>query len=135
MPGHDGSPLTPELSFGLCKIMDFSVPRHIGKYDLVLCLEVGEHIPIKYENIFLNNICRASVRWICLSWAIEGQGGTGHVNCRNNGYVAGEMHQRGFEMDVDKTKLLREKCSIPWFKNTIMIFYREFRGLILDDYE
>jgi cyclopropane fatty-acyl-phospholipid synthase-like methyltransferase len=120
--GLDGSPLTPELSNNLCKIMDFSESVDIGKFDLVFCLEVGEHIPSEYEQTFIDNICRASKNDIILSWAVEGQGGTGHVNERNNDYVIKEMSIRGFEIDNESTNFLRKQCKIPWFKGTIMYF-------------
>jgi hypothetical protein len=123
--GYDGSPLTPELSGGLCKILDFSSPADIGKFDLVLSLEVGEHIPIQYEQIFIDNLCNASRKFICLSWAIIGQGGTGHVNCRDNYYVIGEMNKRGFIIDHMRTAFLRENSRISWFKNTVMTFKKQ----------
>lgn len=121
--GYDGSPLTPELSEGLCEIKDFSEPVDIGEFDCVLCLEVGEHLPEKYESIFLDNICKCSDILI-MSWAIEGQPGTGHVNCRNNDYIIGKMRERGFFYWPETSRLLRDSSSLPWFKDTIIIFER-----------
>lgn len=119
--GFDGNPLTKELC-DACEIRDFSEPQDIGVFDLVVSLEVGEHIPAEYESIFLDNICKASKEYVCLSWAIEGQEGTGHVNCQNNGYIINEMQRRGFEIDWEHTEYLREKSTLSWFKNTIMVF-------------
>ena len=119
--GFDGSPLTPEP----CEIMDFSNPVNIGKYDIVLCLEVGEHIPQQFERVFIKNICNTAKEWIILSWAVEGQGGTGHVNCRNNDYVVEQMWRQRFEISRDLTDILRNKASISWFKNTLMVFKYE----------
>jgi SAM-dependent methyltransferase len=123
--GFDGSPLTPELTEGLCRVMDFSEHADIGKFDMVLSLEVGEHIPRNYEQIFFDNICGASEKKIVLSWAIEGQGGNGHYNERNNNYVIIEMGKRGFLWDVIETQYLRKNSTLPWFKNTIMAFHRD----------
>jgi len=123
--GFDGSPLTTELTNGFCKQVDFSYPQYIGRYDLVLSLEVGEHIPKEYEQAFIDNICRTAIRYVCLSWATPGQGGTGHVNCQWNGYVVDEMKKRGFVYDLDKSKILRKASTLPWFKNTLMVFYHE----------
>jgi cyclopropane fatty-acyl-phospholipid synthase-like methyltransferase len=120
--GYDGSPLTPEISGGLCEVMDFSDQVSIGKFDLVLSLEVGEHIPAQYEQIFIDNISRAATKHIVLSWAIEGQGGDGHYNERNNDYVITEICKRGFEYEVTATELLRASSEVPWFKNTVMVF-------------
>ena len=120
--GYDGSPLTEEISGGMCHIIDFSEAIDIGKYDLVVSLEVGEHIPKQYEEVYLDNIIRAARRNIVLSWAIEGQPGYGHVNCRNNDYVIEEIEKRGFIFDKEGSLYLRDKSTLPWFKNTIIIF-------------
>lgn len=123
--GFDGSPSTGELSGGVCETMDFSEPRDIGQFDLVLCLEVGEHVPVGYEQTFIDNICKASREYVCLSWAVAGQGGTGHVNCRNNGYIINEMQKRGFEIDWEHTEYLRERSTLPWFKESLMVFNKQ----------
>jgi 2-polyprenyl-3-methyl-5-hydroxy-6-metoxy-1,4-benzoquinol methylase len=120
--GFDGSPLTPEITNNLCAIKDFSYPVNVGKYDLVLCLEVGEHIPVEYEQIFIDNICRAAKKDVILSWALIGQGGEGHVNCRNNEYIITEMLLRGFNLDINKSNYLRERSTLDWFRGTIMYF-------------
>jgi len=130
--GFDGSPLTPEITGGLCGIMDFSVPVDIGKFDFVLSLEVGEHIPASYEQIFIDNLANTSKKFICLSWGVEGQGGLGHVNCRNNDYVIRELAKRGFVYDSKKSNQLRSVSTFPWFKNTVMVFKKEVITPILD---
>lgn len=118
--GYDGSPLTPDF----CIIKDFSERINIGKYGLVLSLEVGEHIPVDYEQIFIDNLVDASIGLIILSWAVEGQGGDGHVNCRNNNYVINELTNRGYCYDEATTEFLRDKSTLSWFKDTILTFER-----------
>ena len=118
--GFDGSPLTPDF----CYIQDFSKPQRIGKYGLVLSLEVGEHIPKKYEQIFLDNLVDASISLIILSWAIEGQKGDGHVNCQNNGYIIQQMENRGFHYNDKATYYLKQGCEFAWFLDTILVFER-----------
>lgn len=120
--GYDGSPMTEELTGGVCKRKDFSERVNIGKFGLVLSLEVGEHIPKDYEQIFLDNLTDAAIGLIILSWAVVGQGGDGHVNCQNNDYVIQQMENRGFYYDFETTQYLREKASISWLKNTILAF-------------
>jgi hypothetical protein len=122
--GYDGSPLTPQNSSGLCKVVDFSTPVNLGKYDLVLSLEVGEHIPVKYEQNFINNLTNLSRKYIVLSWAVDGQPGIGHFNCRNNDYVITEITKRGFSLVTEDTALLREASTFPWFANTLMVFIK-----------
>lgn len=71
-----------------------------------LFLEVGEHVPQKYEYRLLNNVCDSMNRGI-ISWASPGQRGRGHVNCRTPQYVASEFARRGLFVDEDKTMLMR----------------------------
>lgn len=123
--GFDGSPLTPVLTANMCEVMDFSEPVDIGKFDLVLSLEVGEHIPAEYEQIFINNLINASDRFLLLSWAVEGQYGIGHVNCQPNIYVIRELKNRGFLYLRWFSEILRDNSSLPWFKNTLMFFVKQ----------
>lgn len=122
--GYDGSPLTPELTLGQCEVMDFSEPVDIGRFDLVLSLEVGEHIPANYEQIYLDNLCNATTKFLLISWATEGQYGIGHVNCHANSYIINELKPRGFLYVRWFSELLREETSLPWFKNTLMLFMK-----------
>lgn len=62
-----------------------------------------------------------------MSWAIEGQAGIGHINCRNNDWVINQMKIRGYKLAYNKTESLREAvkdCHCTWFKNTLMYFKR-----------
>lgn len=120
--GHDGSPLTPELSDNICGIADFSEPQNLGKFDIVMSVEVGEHIPVEHEQVFIDNVCRHARKWIILTWAIEGQGGVGHVNCRNNDYIIGRMAERGWSLNDYYTQWMRKNSTFDVFKNTIMVY-------------
>ncbi len=42
---YDGNPDTQDLSKGKCAILDLTKGINFPKYDWVLCLEVGEHLP------------------------------------------------------------------------------------------
>jgi 2-polyprenyl-3-methyl-5-hydroxy-6-metoxy-1,4-benzoquinol methylase len=90
------------------------------RYDFVLCLEVGEHIPKEKEDIFIANLNKWTRNIIVLSWAIEGQAGNGHVNCRNNSYILDKMSEYGFTGDMLISARLREASTLAWFKNTLM---------------
>jgi len=129
--GYDGNPYTPAISEIVlddgtcCEQLDLTIPIIFGEpFECVLSLEVGEHIPAEYEHLFLDNITNNSSRYIILSWAVEGQGGSGHVNCRNNDYVIQKMLDRGFVEEVDAKEALRSVAHLDWFKNTIMVFRR-----------
>lgn len=92
--------------------------------DAVLSMEVGEHIPAEFAGTFFDNVCKNASKIIVLSWAIPGQGGRGHVNERPNTWVIFQMVNRGWEYEASKTEYLRSVATLPWFKNTLMVFVR-----------
>jgi len=55
--GFDGSPYSEDISKGRVTFMDLSLPQYgLSLYDWVISLEVAEHIPARYEHIYLDNI-------------------------------------------------------------------------------
>jgi SAM-dependent methyltransferase len=105
--------------------LDLSVPVLLERSaDISISLEVGEHIPAEFEQIFLDNICNNTKNTVILSWAVEGQGGDGHVNCKNNDYVISEMEKRGFMFDDSALQIRRSFDVNHWFYNTLMLFNR-----------
>ena len=123
--GFDGNPNTPELSSHTCTVLDLSQPiDSLPKVDLVMCLEVGEHIPKEYEDILYSNIINHAEKAVIISWATPGQDGFGHVNCRFNEYVVGKFEARGFQYGFSDTIFLRTRAYRSWFKETIMVFYK-----------
>ncbi len=121
--GFDGNPNTPELTNNLCNVLDLSIPKQFDEpFDWVMSLEVGEHLPQQYEDIFINNLHNNNKYGIVLSWAIDGQGGTGHFNERNNDYIKSKICNLGYVNDTKTENKMRNSASLSWFKNTIMVF-------------
>lgn len=121
--GFDGNPNTATLTNGLGNVLDLSIPFDLHrKYDWVLSLEVGEHIPEELEKIFLDNIVNHARNGIILSWATPGQKGDGHVNCKTNSYIIQQMNRRGWRYDQKSAKKLRNQATFGWFTNTLMVF-------------
>jgi cyclopropane fatty-acyl-phospholipid synthase-like methyltransferase len=121
--GFDGNPNTPELTNNLCKVLDLSVPKKFDEpFDWVMSLEVGEHLPQKFEDIFIDNLHNNNKYGIVLSWAIKGQGGHGHFNEQNTDYIKSKICKLGYINDITIENNLRKDSSFSWFKNTIMVF-------------
>jgi len=123
--GYDGVENISELSKGLVQSLDLTKPVELEPSEWVLCLEVAEHIPRRFENIFLENIQKNSKVGVVLSWAGLSQPGVGHVNNREQGYVKKIMSREGFQYIEKSSKLLRESSKLWWFKKNIMVFIRQ----------
>ena len=120
---YDGSPDTKTKTDGMCDVLDLAIDFDLNKqYDWVLCLEVGEHIPAKYFDAFIKNLCKHCNKGIVLSWAIKYQHGLGHVNCRSNQYIKNILSELGYINDIDAENKLRQNTVQKWFRNTIMVF-------------
>lgn len=122
--GYDGFiPKANEIP-ALCTILDLSKRIPMFFRGQVLSLEVGEHIPAEFEDVFLDNLVTACSSRMVLSWAIPGQGGLGHVNCHDNTHVIKKMAKRGFKINVSLTEFLRENTpmEVKYFEKTIMVF-------------
>lgn len=123
---YDGNPYTPEMTGGLGKVLDLSEPFDLEKkYECVISLEVGEHIPKKREQTYLDNIVNHFNQCIILSWAIPGQGGKGHFNEQPNEYIINEMKKRNCSYWEEASIFFRKNAKLWWFNNTIMVFIKE----------
>lgn len=94
--------------------------------DLVVCLEVGEHIPSKYYPQFIANLVNSCDEWLILSWAVPGQDGIGHVNCQTNDWVKDELWALGFQFMPEETREIRKQPEnyVSYFRDTLLIFKR-----------
>ena len=130
--------------WGFTKVMGFEGEPPLGhredvrKQDLtkrfdvpergnVICLEVAEHIPAEFESMLVDNIDRACSGTLCLSWAIRGQVGDGHVNCRDNSEVRAIFEARGFRYNEAESNGGRATPDPDWcahFTKTFMVFDR-----------
>jgi FkbM family methyltransferase len=122
--GYDGNKNTPILSNGLCEVQDLTEDFFVNTSDLIICLEVGEHVPEKYEDKLIENITKHVGSYLIISWGIPEQGGYGHVNCKPNDYIIEKIESKGLKYMEDYSNLLRKNSSMDWFKNTLMMFKR-----------
>lgn len=82
------------------------------KFDLVICLEVLEHIEPEYTDILLGNLTGMSDR-LLLSAAPPGQDGLYHVNCRQMTYWSEKLDNLGYQSDTGVVMAIRERLG-PW---------------------
>lgn len=123
LKGVEADPMKTDYEFEILKL-NLSQPISLNKKGIVICLEVGEHIPKEYQENLLNNLKNNCDKYLILSWAIRGQGGYGHFNELNNDEILPLIENLGFKYLEDLSKEARlvpeDKCG--YFRNTIMIF-------------
>ena len=124
--GFDGNPNTPELTNGLGKVLDLSVEKQFEEsFEWIISLEVGEHLPKEYEDIFVDNLHNNNTKGLIVSWAIPGQGGHGHYNEQSNEYIKSKICELGYYNDIQLENHFRRNASLGYFKNTIMVFIKK----------
>jgi len=120
---YDGAPFSEETTKGSVGYLDLSVPQlWLSHYDWVVCLEVVEHIPAKFESIVLDNVIRPAMVGVVLSWAVPTQPGAAHVNPRTLEYVGEQLRRRGLTPDDDATTQLRNGSDLSWFRRNIVVY-------------
>ncbi|XP_071180722.1 uncharacterized protein [Mytilus edulis] len=121
----DGAPYCEETSEGRVVFMDLTIPQYgIQQFDWILSLEVAEHIPKAYENIYLDNLFRHAKEGIILSWAVPGQGGLSHINNQPLQHVVDVMEKNGFTIDQSISKVLQDSAELPWIKSNLYVYRR-----------
>jgi len=121
--GYDGAGDVEAYTSGLVSWFDLTQPLNNPVTDWVLSLEVGEHIPSKYEGMFIRNLHRHNCRGVILSWGILGQGGHNHINNHSNDYLSAVFVELGYVRDLEMETLLRRKEeNYDWFTKSVMVF-------------
>ena len=123
--GFDGAGDVEPYTSGLLKWFDLTQVLNNPVTDWVLSLEVGEHIPSKYEGMFIRNLHRHNCRGVILSWAILGQNGNMHINNHSNDYLTAVFGELGYHRDnVLETSLRNATDNYFWFEQSVMVFRR-----------
>lgn len=122
--GIDGALNVEEYTGGFVKWRDLTLPWVVGKFDWVISFEVAEHIPPQYEHIFVDTLHRHNRKGIILSWAVPGQPGLGHVNCRSKEYTQAVFANLSYYVDQTATKQLRAIATYPYLNNQMFVFRR-----------
>lgn len=98
------------------------------KSDVVICLEVAEHIETSLSDSIVDSIIRNVNDDGMIIWtaAIPGQGGVGHINCQTKEYWEEKFISRGFHRDCaiesNLLEYIRSGPYMEWFLQNLMIF-------------
>ncbi len=105
--GHDISKTLPDLG---------------RKYDMLLCLEVAEHLPEHRAGSFVNELCNLSdvIVW---SAAIPFQTGTNHINCQWLSYQTDKFQANGYGLvDNIRWKVWNNDSVESWYRQNVVVF-------------
>jgi SAM-dependent methyltransferase len=105
---HVKSVLPPTL-LPVVKIGDFSEAS--GRFDLVCCVEVAEHLPAARSIELVEKLIGLTEGAIYFSAAPPGQLGYGHINCRPHTEWLDWFAQRGWTPDEARTNTLRTRLG------------------------
>jgi hypothetical protein len=95
-----------------------------GRFDLALCLEVGEHLPESAADTLVDTIA-FHADTVVFSAAVPGQEGTGHINCQPHEYWHEKFEARGYQtIDVIRPLIRHDDRVRPWYKDNIFLHAR-----------
>ncbi len=92
------------------------------KFDLVICLEVVEHIPRDFEEIIFDNIVRHMSKYLLFSGATVGQQGIGHINERSESHWFRHLIKRGLVLRHQASLEARLSCTLSWYTKNVSIW-------------
>ena len=124
--GLEADPPKTDYEFKI-NTQNLAYPFTLDEKGIIICLEVGEHLPKEYQDVFLDNIANNCSEYLIISWAVRYQGGHGHYNELNNDEIIPEITKRGFTYlpEVSKEFRLTPEDYCWWFKNTLMVFKKD----------
>jgi hypothetical protein len=104
---------------------DLTEPLNLGRdFDVVLCLETGEHLPEDAAETLVDTIVRHADT-VVFGAAVVGQEGIGHINCQPHEYWHAKFAARGYEThDELRPHLFGDERVSPWYRNNIFVYER-----------
>lgn len=96
--------------------------------NIVLSLEVGEHIPEENAREYIGFIRATGADVVYFSAAAPGQGGEGHINCQPKSYWAEKFCHAGFYYDHGETvrwlQFMSQGYHMGWLIQNGQVFRR-----------
>jgi SAM-dependent methyltransferase len=105
---------------------DLEQPLNVAqKADLVVCLEVAEHLSAERADSFVGDLT-AMADIVLFSAAIPGQGGDHHLNEQWLPYWVGKFGVRGFKCyDVMRPRIWENEKVFWWYRQNMVLFAKD----------
>jgi SAM-dependent methyltransferase len=111
------------LDFGRCAL-PYSLAQQDGRFDLVMSLELLEHLPAARADALVDAMCALSDT-LLVSAAVPHQGGTGHVNEQWPDHWRERFAARGFvACDFIRLAHWHDERIAPWYRQNLIGYFR-----------
>lgn len=101
----------------------------LGRYDLVCCVEMAEHIAPERSEALVAMLVRAAKGPIFFTAATPFQPGVGHINCRPTFHWLSMFRNEGYGLDFDRTAAVMRGLSAcepaPWLAMNALVLDKE----------
>lgn len=95
------------------------------KFDLLVCVEVAEHLPVERADTFVADLVLHSES-VIFGAAIPNQGGTGHVNEQWPDYWAEKFAKHGYvQLDIFRSELWDAADVMGWYSQNTFLYVKE----------
>lgn len=114
---------------------DVTLPLHLNRtFDLVQCLEVGEHLPTEMSDTLVQNLVRHG-SMIMFSAAPPGQGGENHINEQSYDFWRDLFDSHGYDLyDFIRPTVFMNKKIESWYRYNILFFVKRGEEIRLPEY-
>lgn len=106
-------------------------------FDLVMSVEVAEHIPKKYSKNLVASICRHARGLVVFTAAPPGIPGDDHINCQDRNFWDRLFAEHGFTFDAEKSAELAQHASqegtAEWFQKWAFVYVAQKHGVMDTD--
>lgn len=105
---------------------DLSKPLDLQReFDLVISLEVAEHLPESSADIFVETLIKHG-KIVLFSAAIPGQGGQNHLNEQWPLYWQEKFKSHGYDFyDIIRPKIWNNKDVDVWYRQNMFVLFHE----------
>ena len=101
--------------------------------EVVICMEVAEHIDSVQEDLVVEKVVSTVGRTLIWTAAAVGQGGIGHINCKDKQDWADKITAAGLVRNREKESQLieyaRRGYHMGWFINNLLYFERPVKSV------
>jgi len=104
------------------------------KFDVAICMEVAEHLNPDVTESLIDSLT-SSADVVIFSAAIPGQGGEGHINCRNRVFWHIEFEKRNFLIKDTIRSQIRDELKVArWYALNIVDYVKSLTEPCIEDY-